>query len=941
MPSHKLAAIAATTATLATPLLLTRPATATTPSLGIVLSINADGTADGAAPGTWDASDGHGLDSGPNNGIVRTGDTVEYRVDWNVNEADVTNLSVTATLPAGMVWAALPNPCQANLTPNSTISGASLTCNLGDRHQGENGTFAALAKLGLIVDGTTLPLHVTITADGTMPADSTIENVVASAGPKADLISDLSSGAVLRGVENPVTHELGMVFYQPITLEVPGNGKGAEPLLPQDLHINLDYSNLPPSGILVDNTWSVAPPNGSWNECGPNNVPIPGVPFGTVGMDAAATPLTATPNSGNWTCAYNSMTRQVTVTVASADLAPASRPSFDVTGFPMGVGRNILIAGVVGVWASDVDLQAINVAAHGGPMGVGSLPPVTSSWSSLPAGLSGGTIVGENPSNNTTSAQFEYTSPGGHESYYTGKFDVAYINEGAGDLAFVTPRSLIATVPQHTPHVPTQTQVKQAGDGTVAVGERFGISMEIGSQMGAVNGNKGNCIQFSPGQTITPIGEYLEMDARPVGNLTAIMTNIPPVLTVRGAGSRFFGDLVAVSSMRMTAALPWFAWFADAPLAPGDLTIEYSTDPHSNEGQCDSRYSWSSTPPSDLSTITQARARTGTDLVGGQTIWMDISMKVLPQPVGNKIWFTSSSLDWDAGTPFDPNATWDTGPDGIGYDPAQYCDYANGLPPMRSWNDCLTVSGTRLAIDKSVSSGKNAGLAAGEKATYTINASSVGNPAGEVQNLRVKDVLPALTHWTGVASPMPTNGAVAGDSTLEWDFGTVPNNETKTITVQVALEAGYTPFEAITNTATVDADYDTGSGIAPLDQKSSAAQIQASVTFASMEIQKATSTPLIDKNQPMTFTLSYANSGVEDDVSPTFIDVLPWNGDGRSTPTSYTGSISLASVVASGGEEIRYTNTAQTSINPDPDDTSNAVPGGSTKWCLASEFGTA
>lgn len=108
-----------------------------------------------------------------------------------------------------------------------------------------------------------------------------------------------------------------------------------------------------------------------------------------------------------------------------------------------------------------------------------------------------------------------------------------------------------------------------------------------------------------------------------------------------------------------------------------------------------------------------------------------------------------------------------------------------------------------------------------------------------------------------------------------------------------------------------------------------------------MRIQKSTPTPLIDKNQPMTFALSYRNTGVEDDVQPTFIDVLPWNGDGRSTPTNYTGTTSLNSVSTTGGETVRYTNTAPTAINPDPDHASNAIPGGATKWCLAAEFGTA
>ncbi|MFC4224506.1 DUF11 domain-containing protein [Lysinibacter cavernae] len=73
-----------------------------------------DGTA------VFDADDDPGNDSGPQNGIVRTNDTVQYRFNFNTNTAS-TNPYLTSTLPSGMEWRAAPPQCDGlGTVPNVT-----------------------------------------------------------------------------------------------------------------------------------------------------------------------------------------------------------------------------------------------------------------------------------------------------------------------------------------------------------------------------------------------------------------------------------------------------------------------------------------------------------------------------------------------------------------------------------------------------------------------------------------------------------------------------------------------------------------------------------------------------------------------------------------------------------------------------------------------------
>ncbi|MDO4682496.1 MAG: hypothetical protein Q4B17_06875 [Lautropia sp.] len=121
-------------------------------------------------------------------------------------------------------------------------------------------------------------------------------------------------------------------------------------------------------------------------------------------------------------------------------------------------------------------------------------------------------------------------------------------------------------------------------------------------------------------------------------------------------------------------------------------------------------------------------------------------------------------------------------------------------------------------------------------------------------------------------------------------------------------------------------------------------------------LEKSTSRTRIEPGDPFDYTLTFVSMGQEISAPnvPDMIDVLPFVGDGESRPAlSFTarhpassfepGAYQLVSITPPARDataKIYYTNRNPKDIHNDPRDASNALTGGSTRWCLASEFGT-
>ena len=106
---------------------------------------------------------------------------------------------------------------------------------------------------------------------------------------------------------------------------------------------------------------------------------------------------------------------------------------------------------------------------------------------------------------------------------------------------------------------------------------------------------------------------------------------------------------------------------------------------------------------------------------------------------------------------------------------------------------------------------------------------------------------------------------------------------------------------------------------------------------------KSTLDPVEEVNEPFTHTVGWFNYSEATVGRASFIDVLPWNGDGRGT--SFQGdfwltSVTLASAVGGSTTLIEYTSADPRTIVNDPADASNQA-GGSTTWCSEADFGSA
>ncbi|MGL5928747.1 MAG: SdrD B-like domain-containing protein [Dermatophilaceae bacterium] len=208
------------------------------PNTEIVLSVDADGTAafdtDPVTPTTTHpVAHTPGSDGSANNGVVRTYDSVRYRIDWNVNEVDATGARLSATLPEGVRWKADPSglvaPGCASDSDGSSISadGRTLVCVLGEKKQGTAGTVFPVAEVLGLLDDDVVSLRAVVDTDQTPPVTSQPAQVTVSATARADWV---------KGVPDEITDVVnggvpGRLLIYPISLN-PGSGgrKGSSPL---------------------------------------------------------------------------------------------------------------------------------------------------------------------------------------------------------------------------------------------------------------------------------------------------------------------------------------------------------------------------------------------------------------------------------------------------------------------------------------------------------------------------------------------------------------------------------------------------------------------------------------------------------------------------------------------------------------------------------------
>ncbi|RKW47882.1 MAG: hypothetical protein D8H96_00300, partial [Lautropia sp.] len=168
-----------------------------------------------------------------------------------------------------------------------------------------------------------------------------------------------------------------------------------------------------------------------------------------------------------------------------------------------------------------------------------------------------------------------------------------------------------------------------------------------------------------------------------------------------------------------------------------------------------------------------------------------------------------------------------------------------------------------------------------------------------------------------------------------------------TLQNQVSITGG-------TADAEPDCTLNTTTGVLDACSKKDTSEVRVQ-TPPSMYLDKQASTNTFEPGDTFHYTVTFYALGQDlqkDDV-PDIIDILPFVGDGtadasrefkgRHPESKYAkGAFRLVSVERpeiDPGMQVYYTRRNPAEIHNDPRDDSNAIPGGSTKWCRRAEFG--
>jgi uncharacterized repeat protein (TIGR01451 family) len=904
-----------------TPFLLPDRAEAAPTTLGLDVRVFSDG-----AP-SFDGDDLAGNDSSANNLLVRSYDEVTYAIDASANDVDATQVVFSSTLVDGMNWKAIPGGClTSGATPPSSISPdrRTLTCNFGDLTEGSNVSIQATATVGAFVNGELLPMSGSLTSGATSLTDSA-EDITVSAAPKVDIGKSFPQALPGYWGKNDQGQD-GYYFFFPISVVVGGTGKGSEPLNGADLSFVDDFSQVAPSATYVD--WDTTGLTVQRNICGPMDAGVMGVPFGEIGIKPEATNINSVEDSGTWTCTPGpGQTIDITVSGYATD---GTAPSRDSAGISL--NRSFIVSGQVALWASVTDL----------PNNAGSTGVNRVSWSVEPVGVGGGANVGEDPTTDTRKAEYQRSTPGGNTIHYTDENAMGF---DTGTLIQTTPpwtsQSMGGPAPlggatSAADWLPPGQGAAGTGTGVVSRGDQLTLQQSIPLPGG---GNFAGCIQLSPGQSIRPVDTLAFQQLTPDYTLDDWLLDKPtPIVeyTTATAPSILHG-LGTPLAYSGTQGPPGYGMNARTAIAAGStwdaqIYVEYSTDePTSYNGGCESNYVWSDQIPVDPSMVRQVRYRTTNPVAAGQDATLGINLGIEVTTGTDFIYATKGYAYWQ-GDPFT-----DFPEDGFSKMPVS--EAANCYPamPQMPWqNDCLRVATNGLMIDKSVTSAKTSGLKVGDIVSYQVVVTATGDPDTSATAVTLADQIPAGLEFIGTSQqPATSNGATTGASELIWDLGDIAGGTSKTVTYSVRVLGGFSALQTFMNTASATGNTSIGGEAQLLPPISDSATVQAADAYAEAAVSKSTSTPSIDPDGTMEFSITYSNVGPVDLGAVDLIDVLPYKTDSlRSPATSFSGTAVLDSVDAPNGETVYFTNESpSTPINRDPQDPSNQL-GAPSIWCL-------
>lgn len=923
--------------------------------------------------------------------ILRTYDTAEIVFSFNVGTSD-TGVKIVSTIPSDGsgnplgVWTAVPSACAStgsSLNANKTT----LTCVIGSIN-GDGVLKANLWLMPAALDGTTFTVGGTITSDGS-PTGATAGSgatFTASSAPMYDVDLSSATGAWLNTLPQPfpyysATRQLGWAVPMGIIVRPDAAHRvGSQAPLQGPVTLDVDLSGAPTGAQLL--TWAEYGGGCAWHAKASSSPVAPYTNKAVVMSNQLAAP------PGSVSCAEPGGANQpIHLTWTDPPVAPTSYP-------PGPSNYMITLSAWVMIW----------IPASSLPAGANSVPLTISGFD--PSSTTGASNYGtgtESTANNTvTKTITSADASSGIKSVASDQWTNQGPTNGVTVISTIDRNSTFqswlrfrntGSVPQDPVQLcdvfdPTVAKLTAFPDSSWAVGVTTGDPSlpalpppydPIAGYNGTTDARidpAGFTVQFAAGDTDVSggvtnapqsAGSLSGSQCDDIGGATG-WHNSPtdPAIAAYATSLGLSDPLDAVNRVRIT-----FTAGAVMPGSEAGAKLRFTArstyrDASSKAGQL----ILATTPVSDIESFGYPQETAGS---WSATAKPNPALKISGTLGSNvRILSKTSSLSTvQIATPGQDTTTYTITPTlYLGEDmPADPAIPGNVTAPLRVVDLLPTgmnyLQGSASIPPDLVQAQPDGTLLVWDLGTQSAKVNTANQPAS-----------PATISYKAVADPNAAlgtnfNGAVAQSYTptgTSLNPLTLCGGDSNAINEQVTIPA--TPNVGVATTFWFPKPGTDYSGC--LSQGTQGPYNQAKVQIGSAAVQlsggeKATA-PQIEPNavdgvagQKVGWTLSYTNKTAITLDGVDIIDVIPYAGDTRTPPSSFSGTIGLKSISsdeaasatpnalptaangpypARSGVTYYYAVAAGTSIKNDPYDPTN-LAGGSTKWCLSTQFGTA
>lgn len=847
-------------------------------------------TITGTAP--FDEEAGPGNDTSGDDLVLRSHDTVTYRVEVQVNGAPQDGVvTIRQTLPSGLTWPAvgsLPGYCGEG----STVSEDARTvdCVVHDVAPNSVSTYDLVATASTALpDGTVLPAPdeavqasaVDATSGQTVSSSTTPDDLVVSSGPR------LNIGAKRYNTDHAVVNAEGVAGYRvsfDTYVDLAGyNSAGAlgargQSAVVGDVAFDIDLSDFSENAEVVDF---------AGQRCAMNPYDVGAFPKSSGGGPNGVT------DSGTWTCTPDaSNPNLIHVVISGADFSADHLPTKSAAGY------NIATRGYVGIGKFAVFVPHTDVPADGSIDSVVTLRDLVA--------------FGENAAGERIANAAEPLDDNTVTTRLTRRLGIGHSTRYVDNPANLT-------------KIPGQSSIG-SGDGPVTTGQTFVANTAINNSSTTASMEDAIVCQVFDPKT---------------QHVSTIDSTWPPV-TVRASSS--LGDFNPSHVIVEYGTTPVTDPGADDATRWHDLSAATCDDDDA---------SWTANWQSlDLEEVTRVRYRpVGDALPPGAQFNAALTLQLRDGlPVGETVTETYSVKsptfyhdDVDKPTYWTEDDWYHAK-----YDPVQATnkDFPRGDRVLVSEG---SVAIAKRAVAPTVEPGAPAHVASGDRVQFALTP-QIASKSGLVDSSRdvvVVDRLPkGLTYDPTDVSHVPDSVEVAEDGTTEltWSFDRIDRGSEPVITYWAKTDS--TMIGDLVNQVVVSSPDDPSSltDIPASPTTSDAHYSRQTVSLSSpggLRIEKSVAQTAIESGDDVDYTVSFANMNADtpqQDASS--IDVLPYVGDQRGS--SAAGKL-IGAVDAPAGVTVRYTDA-----DPDAVTASSAVDGSAgygdlpagSAWCTAAELGT-